>query len=290
MHKLSLLVAASIGFGSYCPAAESELTLHITTKLGVDASISVDHYWLSVSDRDYNHRRLLSGIDRRSRPKVALQLSDGIYLFFAWEDLKRAVADKGLHTVTLSDGSTYTGQFLTGVRARDGRRFSLHSCKEISVLKARPPKRNDTDRSGLPVDLAIEGVTLPTGEIRFVGFHALRLPTIPGDTTEIRVHNHGEQFEMVVNGENIDGNLSSFERLTISKSDKEAKWIVTVKAPQSAAVKGEFREEFDDHREDLALVFETPSRRKIVVRQPSHAVSVSPRAGAHVQSRRNAPN
>jgi hypothetical protein len=266
------LCCVIVGCTSTLCAAEPafSLKLHLTTKLGVDSTIDV-----KSTEVDHERSELIRSVAdnfHRSLPKVAFELAEGVYLLFPWDQMKEAAANGTSHQVTLTDNTKYRGRFLTAVRSSDDRRFPLSSCNKVTVVKADFPDWKPTYRKRFPVRLSIDDIGILDGPISFVGFHSLCTRGFGFGW----VHDEAEQFQLLVGGESVTGNLSDFQSLTISKAKDKPRWTVTVRAPQSQPVQGEFHEEFGEQAKCVALLFETEGGRKIAICRPARTVTVTP--------------
>ncbi|MCC6419581.1 MAG: hypothetical protein IT429_15210, partial [Gemmataceae bacterium] len=198
------------------------LTLQITPKLGLKATVRVD------SASSYHRLAFAESQGRAAFPerehglKLLLDQGSGVYLVIPFGLVQHIASQKKEHLVTLADGSRHPGKVLTVVSSDDKRTFDLASAQSVVVLQGPAPKRTEVRRATVALTVR------EPGKMAFEVFSA-KLSTRGA---------FGEAFTVKVAGEELQCNLSDFEKITLWKRGDN--WHMTLKVPGAEAREGEF--------------------------------------------------
>src|ERR1019366_9222892 len=137
-------------------ANADDLVLDLTTKLGVEKTVTVASVDVVDKDQAHGSARMTRRIPERlhATEKKFLTLSPspsrachpGMLIAIPWQSIKEIGGEKGRNTVTCKDGAKFTGTILTEVTSTDGLKYPLASCSKMTVKKVTMIETKDDFR------------------------------------------------------------------------------------------------------------------------------------------------
>jgi len=129
--------------------------IQLTNKLGVESTVQVRYIQPNTGDeRDDDVLRqeleTIPGADF-----IAVRVSEGVYVGLLLSEVKQAVQQSGLHSVTLANGSTLAGKLVAVIRDPDGKVYDLSGAVRLVVRHAPTPVSRDLPRRTIPVEWAL---------------------------------------------------------------------------------------------------------------------------------------
>lgn len=226
------------------------LVLDVTTKLGVEKTISVAKIEAGGRHRlGFGIPNLLPERVRKSAEQFLVLTSSidndpfatrsKMIAVIPWQSIKEFSFERGMHTVTTLSGAKFKGIILTRVATRDDKSYPLADCTKIAVKKAT--KFEAEDYQGPTAKCTVEFQHCASSfEAKRVGFYR------GGGGRGLR----GEEprldpFHMKVSDETVSANLSDFEKITFQGSpfkngfSAAMRFAVETKAPKGQATQGE---------------------------------------------------
>jgi len=226
--KIAIALIVSYGLTNQVSAQDDELVLQITTKLGAQVQVKI-HKSGSSSNLPESLYEMLDDLDgseyQPHESKIVLDQGSGLFVLIPWQIFKSSVTNESLQTVTLKDGTKYSGKLLTTVVSKSDagleKTYDLASLNKIDLVSVKPlseEKNKDTDKSGQNWVLRINNPTEQSFEVLAPCFiFPYQKKSFMGD---IFIDSHKtDAFYLKVNEEDIAANLSDFEAVEFQEKD-----------------------------------------------------------------------
>jgi hypothetical protein len=244
-------------------AFAGDVTVNLTTELGVSKAIRLK---ASYADRSFLNGLGSGGdvYDDVAATRVTVSLRDGLFLLVPWQQIHSIHSADGGHSVTTKSGLVFNGKLLTEITdASDGKKYQLSSAKTLTVESATPPdKQTDTSTSMTPVrprTLRVHALPQQSFDVVSALFYGLNYYNQHG--------NQRESFRMKLDGKEIEGYLSDFELVELTKQRRD--WSIRVMAKGAQPRTGIYVEPdtYDKHYlGGWLLVAETADRLTIILK------------------------
>ena len=230
-----------------------------------------------------------------------LQLGGGVDLLIPWRLLKEAVAEKGMHAVTLCDGCRYVGTIPNSMTVShkpsalgDWEEYRLCETSQFRLMNAAraATSKNPSSKPEI-MTVRIDCVEEPFSVARFEGFHGktgeatFRMDPLDSNKftitfDEIKERQYGETFQADVHGERVNGKLTSYEKFVLAKSEESEEWQLTLQEFGAKPVEGRFLPGNEQDRPSLSswwMRFQTTSGCTLVATEPTCTISISMKHG-----------
>lgn len=264
MHKIFVLLLI-FSFVVGINASEEQLTLQLTTKLGVQSIIIFPK--VQECGNEALNRLAYDGFPN----SIPIRVNEHVYLMILLSEIKRVDFTKNNLTVYLNDGAHYNGQIVNcSIKGRSSSGEDV-SYKISSLTELKVKIRGEVSSYSPSVkSWKLEIKDYPKTNLNFVGYRPQFVFSSSAGYLIGRGVRIDKKFWIEIKGEEIDGNLSDFKRIAVEKGNSTVKGmhLIFITSPNGRENKGILRLKGIDSRGShlakyLGLVIDLKSYQRV---------------------------